>query len=248
MPPIVKALFSGDGNISGEELALLEICDYGDSVQRTLREFKWNNKPVSAVALELSPVNRHVNNGTFLVRGPLEAKEIKVKTSNLWATAAADTQLTVRVPDGSTFAFNVGSLCSNYLACDETTHVFTRAEEGEAPAVIMAGELQNYGVGEFCLRLVCHITCASVKTGVGIHFTVLTYLGSRDKIMEMSEQAECKLAGPTADSGRHAALPDAEVRMAVNDTPAALHRVAMGWRAGHTPCGRVKAGRRRHHG
>ena len=52
---------------------LLEIRNYGDSVLTTLREFKWNNKPVCAVALELSPDNRHVDNRTFLVRGPLEA-------------------------------------------------------------------------------------------------------------------------------------------------------------------------------
>ena len=190
MPTIDKALFGGDGNIGGDELVLLEIRDYGDSVLKALREFKWNGKPVCAVALELSPDNRHVDNGTFLVRGPLDAKEIKVKTSNLWATAAADTQLTVRVPDGSAFAFDDGSLCSDYLACDETTHVFTRVEEGEAPTAIMAGELQNYGVGKFCLRLVCHIARASVKTGVWIHFTVLAYPGSRDEIMEVSELAQ----------------------------------------------------------
>ena len=54
----------------------------------------------------------------------------------------------------------------------------------------MAGELQNYGVGEFCLRLVCHIARTSVKTGVWIHFTVLAYPGSRDEIREVSELAQ----------------------------------------------------------
>ena len=46
MPTIDKALFSGDGNIGGDELVLLEIRDYGDSVLKALREFKWNGKPV----------------------------------------------------------------------------------------------------------------------------------------------------------------------------------------------------------
>ena len=155
MPPIDKALFSGDGNISSDELTLLEIHDYGDSVLETLREFKWNNRPVCAVALELSPDNRQVYNGTFLVRGALETKEIRVNTSNLWATAAADTQLTSefrkrkfsgqrgnlhlrpkkytkkeRIPDGSAFSFDDGSLCSDYLK----QHTCSREQEGEAPA------------------------------------------------------------------------------------------------------------------
>ena len=124
MPTVDKALFNGSSNITGSELVLLEISDYGDSVTRVLHDFKWNNKAIGAVALELSPDNHRVDNGTFLVRGPLEAKEVRVKTSNLWATAAANTQLSIRVPDGSAFSFDDGSLCSDYLPCNEVNPRF----------------------------------------------------------------------------------------------------------------------------
>ena len=190
MPPVDKSLFSGDSHINGGELILLEITDYGDSVTKALREFKWNGKAIGAVALELSPDNHSVDNGTFLVRGPLENKEIKVKTSNLWATAAADTQLSIRIPDGGAFSFDDGSLCSDYLPCDEVVHVFTRSEEGEAPTAIMTGDLQNFGVGDFCLRLVCHLVRASVKSGVTLHYTVLAFPGSREDVLEVSELAQ----------------------------------------------------------
>ena len=190
MPTVDKALFNGSSNITGSELVLLEISDYGDSVTRVLHDFKWNNKAIGAVALELSPDNHRVDNGTFLVRGPLEAKEVRVKTSNLWATAAAETQLSIRVPDGSAFSFDDGSLCSDYLPCNEVTHVFTRTEDGETPTAIMTGELQNFGVGEFCLRLVCHLVRASTKSGVTLHYTVLAYPGTREEVLEVSELAQ----------------------------------------------------------
>ena len=190
MPPVDKALFGGDSLINGGELSLLEITDYGDSVIKALRECKWNGKAIGAVALELSPDNNSVDNGTFLVRGPLENKEIRVKTSNLWATAAADTQLSIRIPDGGAFSFDDGSLCSDYLPCDEVVHVFTRSEEGEAPTAIMTGDLQNFGVGDFCLRLVCHLVRASVKSGVTLHYTVLAFPGSREDVLEVSELAQ----------------------------------------------------------
>ena len=189
MPVIDRALFGGEGELLPGVAALLEIGDYEDSVTNTLATFNWNGKPVGCISLELSEDNTRVEGGCFLVRGPLDTRDVKIKANTIW-NANGDIMLTVKIPDGSSFSFEDGSLCSEYLASDEVSHCFSKPDEGAAANSLLPGELEELGIGKFCLRLLCHLTRATPRGGVVLHFTVLIYPGSKDEIMAISELAQ----------------------------------------------------------
>ena len=189
MAPIDRALFGGESELLPGVAALLEISDYEDSVTTTLTAHRWNGKAIGCISLELSEDNTRVDGGAFLVRGPLDSKDIKVKANTIWNTAA-DIQLTVKVPDGSAFSFEDGSLCSEYLPSEEVSHCFTRPDEGASANGILASDLDELGIGSFCLRLLCHLSRATQKNGVVLHYTVLIFPGTKDEIMAWSELAQ----------------------------------------------------------
>ena len=190
MAPIDRALFGGEGDIDPDILPHLEVADYGDAVVNTLKHFKWDGQAVACVVLELSPDNRRVLSGSLEVKGPLQASDVKFKASTLWANAPPEVTLVIRIPDGGGFSFDDGSLCSDYLGSDEISHSFSHADSGSRPTIITAAEHNNYGVGPFCLRLVCHLIRATVKSGVILRYSVVAYPGTRDDLMEVSELAQ----------------------------------------------------------
>jgi len=189
MPPMDKALFEGSSEFRQSDAVQLEITDYEDSITRVLHNHKWNKQAIGCIVLELSTDNTKVENGCFVVRGPLDTHDIKLKASTLWATAA-DAHLVLKIPDGDEFSFEDGSLCSEYLSSEEVTHGFYKYTDSEPPTALLAGEVADLGFGPFCLRLVCHLVRATVKNGVYLHFTVLILPGTKDDIMEVSELAQ----------------------------------------------------------
>ena len=189
MPLIDRALFGGESELLPRVAALLEISDYEDSVTAALTAHKWNGKAIGCISLELNEDNTQVEGGCFLVRGPLDTKDIKLKANTIWNTSS-DIQLTVKVPDGSSFSFEDGSLCSEYLPSEEVSHCFTRPDEGATANGILASELEDLGISSFCLRLLCHLARASQRNGVVLHYTVLIFPGPKEEIMAASELAQ----------------------------------------------------------
>ena len=190
MAPIDRALFLGDSDLDPTILPQLEVADYGDAVTNALRFFKWDGQAVSCIVLELSPDNKRVTSGSLEVKGPLQTGDIKLKASTLWANAPPEVSLVIRVPDGGGFGFDDGSLCSDYLPSEEISHSFSHADGSSRPTVITAAEHSDYGVGPFCLRLVCHIIRATPKSGVILRYSVVAYPGTRDDLMDVSELAQ----------------------------------------------------------
>ena len=76
----------------------------------------------------------------------------------------------IRLPCLDSFTFTDGGLTSDFLPGDEVIHYLHELREGAAPKPIVSNNLEEWGVGIFCLRLVCHLAkSSSVKNG---HFTL----------------------------------------------------------------------------
>lgn len=189
MAPTKKTAFSGGPEIGREDLVTLQVVNRYESVSQVLLAHKWSRQtPVACIVLELSPDNNRVETGSFCVHGWL-ANDIKIKASALFATAKPGVILTIRVPTGAGFVFEDG-LCSEYMSSDEVTHAFSISEDGDEPTTICAAEKEAAGVGPFCLRLVCHTTKATVKSGVALKYSVMIFPGTRDEIIDVSELAQ----------------------------------------------------------
>ena len=187
MAPIDKRLFANGSEIAGEDLQLLEVRNFSEDVDTALKRFKWNGKLCGCIVLKLSADNAAVTSGQFLARGRLCRDEIKIEAAKIWPDAEPGLVLTLQLPDGAMFTFGEGGICSDYLGSDQVEHCVTATGRSARP--IPPQEYNDAGIGAFCLRLVCHIEKATVKSGVVLNFNVLIFPGSPDAVGEFSELA-----------------------------------------------------------
>ena len=185
MAPMDKRLFAGDDTIATEELQRLEVRNYSEAVEEALRSFGWTGRPSCCIVLQLNADNSVVTSGQLVARGSLAAEEIRVEADRIWARAATGMVVSIRIPDASAFTFGDGGLCSDYLEGELVESCITTS--GRASRVVLEDEYAEVGVGSFCLRLVCHIAKASVKSGVTLSCSVLAFPGSPEVIGELSE-------------------------------------------------------------
>ena len=185
MAPIDKRLFSGGDEIAAGELQRLEVRNYSGSIDDALKNLGWTGRPAGCVVLKLNADNTSVTGGQFVARGPLAGGEVRLEADKLWARAASGLILSVQVPDASAFTFGDGGLCSDYLDDEIVESCITSS--GRAAQVVLEDEYASLGIGKFCLRLVCHISKATVKNGVLLGYSVLVFPGSAEDIGELSE-------------------------------------------------------------
>ena len=189
MAPIDSNLFKGAENLSADEILRLEISNRHEDVITVLRDYKWpGNNVIGCILLELSEDNKQVVHGGFQARGAFPQKEVRIKASTLWVSANPSVTLIIKLPGAEAFNFE-DSLASDYLASDEVTHSFVAQEEG-GPVAILAADREEYGVGPFCIRLVCHVVRATAKSGVVLKYTMMIFPGSRAGILDVSELAQ----------------------------------------------------------
>ena len=179
MAPMDGGLFQGEGPISEADVLKLQVLNGEEAVDEALKSFKWTGRAAGCVILNLSADNLTATGGQFTARGRLARDEVKLEAAKIWRDAEPGCLLTVKVPTGGKFAFGGGGLCSDYLEADGVEHCFTSGSGRNAQPVLRA-DYADRGIGDFCLRLVCHIAKASRKVGVTLAFTVLIYPGSRD--------------------------------------------------------------------
>jgi len=209
MAAIDEVFFSGPTEINDATLKRLVIADNDGEVAVGLKRFKWSGKTVAAIVLELSTDNRQVAGGAFCVRGPL-GKEIRVRANSLWQDADPQLVLNVRIPSGETFVFSDGSLASDYLAAEKVQHQFQVEEEGSGWRQLPIEEADDWGAGQFCLRLVASLSKISARGGVGLKYWVLIFPGDPEAVLNVSELAQhASWPGIALAEGEMALIPTA---------------------------------------
>jgi len=157
------------------------------------------------VILNLSADNMSATGGQFAARGRLAKEEVKIDTTKLWREAEPGYLLTLKVPTGGEFVFG-GGLCSDYLEASAVDHCITASGRNGQP--VLQADYASKGVGAFCLRLVCHITKATRKSGVTLAYTVLIFPGTGEEVLDVSDLAASpSWPGLKAADGEMALLP-----------------------------------------
>jgi len=189
MASVDENLFAGPSEVSSATLKKLVIADHEEDVSAALRRFKWNGKTAGAIVLDLSEDNRRVVSGTFCVRGTL-GKETRLQADKLWPEGDSQMALNIRIPAGEQFTFSDGSLASDYLQSDRVAHKFQVREDGGSWRNLAEEEIEDWGGGQFCLRLVASLHKASARGGVTLKYWVLLFPGEPEAVLNVSELAQ----------------------------------------------------------
>jgi hypothetical protein len=175
------------GTIPTDLIKKLDIASFGMPVSTTLTELGSDGILVAAVGLQLSPDNRQVQRGQFLLcgqfllRGNLTKEPIEIQANILWPSAEPDIFLTITLSDGAAFLFNSSNLCSDLIVCEDYSHSFPQNNR-----VIVPSEWKDKGVGETAMRAVCHLDKTSNgRLGPCIKVTTLIFPRSVDKMIQL---------------------------------------------------------------
>ena len=208
MPNMDSSMFGHPVSIASEDVANCEIDNVGESVTTVLANHGWKGEPVGVIVLHLSPDNERVASGQFSTRGRDE-REFKLRADKIWVDADMSVTLTVRMPELDSFTFPGGGLTSDWLQDEEVVHFFHVATEEGAPRPIITPTLDEWGVGKFCLRLVCHPSKAcSKERGVLIKYFVMLYPASKAELTTMSPHtADASWPGLKLGEGELQLLP-----------------------------------------
>ena len=186
MPNMDRSMFGQLESISNEDIANNEVENIGESVTTVLANHGWKGEPVGVILLQLSPDNERVASGQFSTRGRDE-REFKMRAEKIWLDADLNVTVTIRMPELDSFVFTDGGLTSDWLPDDEVIHFYHGQQEEGAPRPIVTPTLDEWGIGRFCLRLVCYPakTCSQEK-GVVIKYFIMLYPASRAELTAMS--------------------------------------------------------------
>ena len=186
MAPLDSNLFTGEAQICETDILNCEAKNLGTSIEDILTDFGWGGKAVGCVILHLSPDNGRVVKGTFQLKGT-EETQYKFQANKFWANADSKVMVSIQLPALDGFSFTDGGLTSDFLPDEEVIHFFHANREGGGSSPILAGNLANWGIGRFCLRLVCHVAKSSgVKNGVKIKYTAMLFPATAASLHKMS--------------------------------------------------------------
>lgn len=186
MPDLPKKLFDSEHDISVEDAKNLAVGG-DDAVSNKLSAAGWNGGAVCFVVLSLSPANDRVEDGFFAAKG-LEDRDLAIAASKVWQDADMSVNLVVRMPALENFRFRDGGLTSDLLASDQMIHFFNKTQENGQQTPILTADIEQFGIGKFCLRLVCHPSSASgVRNGIRIKYHVMLFPGSTDEVAKVSQ-------------------------------------------------------------
>lgn len=177
MPELAKKLFEAEADLAIADAVNLAVGS-DEAVADKLSFAGWNGGAVCFVILSLSPANDRVDNGVFSAKG-LEERDLSIAASKIWQDADLAVNLVVRMPAMENFVFNDGGLTSNFLGGDQMIHFFNRTLENGQQAPILTADTEQFGIGKFCIRLVCHPSSSSgVRNGVRIKYHVMLFPGT----------------------------------------------------------------------
>lgn len=174
MPDMDSAFFRGNDEAAEGDLANAEVANLTNAVDDVLRSQLWDGSGVACVGLNLSIDNLRVDHGRFLLRG-LEQKIMKLPCNKIWVTADSSTSIAVSLPPLNRFTFNDGGLWSDYLAGSEVVYAVTKELEEGGPIPLVAAELEEHGVGDFSLRLMCHPAKGGIRRGPYVKYSIIIF-------------------------------------------------------------------------
>lgn len=188
MPELNKKLFEGSGGQTDEEISSCEVIS-ADSVNTILENYGWNEGAASCVVLSLSPDNRRVETGRFVTVGN-ESRDFAIAASKIWQDANMDVKLTVRLPTMESFRFSEGGLTSDLLNESDIVHFYHLMQDNGPATPILTPVLDNLGIGQFCVRLVCHIsTTTGIRNGIRIKYHVMLYPMEGEEMIQQYQHA-----------------------------------------------------------
>lgn len=180
-----KHFFSGETDRGPEsELHLLEVSNFETDADAVLKKhFKWDGSCIGLIGLRTSADNMRIDGGQFFTRGKITEGERKFNCTDIWPAAHINTTINITVATSNDFAFSAGGLHSDFLPSSQVTFTCHELRSGQQAIHILPANYGKWKIGDFCLRMVCHLSrSSSSKRGVVLRHTILLYPGSRDEL------------------------------------------------------------------
>jgi hypothetical protein len=199
-----RHFFAGDSDRGPEEeLHLTEVRNLQEDVDAALaKHFKWKGTGIGLIGLFTSADNARVDGGQFVVRGKISDGEKRFNCTDLWTSAHINTTITVLVNSCNDFVFNFGGLHSDFLDSSQVNFTCHELKSGQQPTHILPVNFAKWGIGEFCLRMVCHLSRnSSSKKGVVIRYTIILYPGSIESLTQAAGEQGPSWPGIKVTSG-----------------------------------------------
>ena len=189
MPDLSNYFFAGRGSIPADLARTLEVNGPGASTQAVIAATGWDGHLVAGVNLFLSPDNDRVINGSFFLLGHLSEDLVAFQAAKVWAGAAENITMHLQPPPAAAIRFPQGRLHSEILASRDTKFAFFKAGAlGAAPTSVPEAEWEENGLGDFSVRLVCHISKSTKNaTGVLIRITLLLFPVGAETLVAMTD-------------------------------------------------------------
>ncbi len=186
MAELEKNLFGGSRNLDAEEIKKLSVINFSTEVGARLAAHGWNREVSwASIGLFLSADNQLVEGGSFLVRGPVDGKQITVEADKIWPGADKRAALLLRFNDGAIFSFTEGGLVSDILGREAVTYSLVAIADNRQPAPILEANYEEWGFRGFSLRMLCTLSKkSSQKTGVIIKYTILLFPMDKKPMLE----------------------------------------------------------------
>lgn len=182
MPFLLKKWFRSTGDLHHDLAAKLETPGFGLPTTQTFLNIGWDSKLVAAIGLELSPDNHRIIRGQFMLQGPLTKEPVSLQACKLFPAVDSSITLTIHIPDSVQFAFNSGTLCSDYLQMELYKHHYSK--DG---AHILATDWEANGIGETSMRAIAHLDKTSNgPQGPRIKTTILIFPRSTEELNQLS--------------------------------------------------------------
>lgn len=178
-----KKWFREKGDLAPGLAKKLETASFGLPVTQTLLNLGWDSKPVAAVGLELSPDNRHVVRGQFILQGPLTREQVSLQACKLFTEADPAIMMTITIPDGATFLFNSGTLSSDLLPGEAYKHHYSKGAN-----IILPTDWEENSIGETSMRAISHLDKNSnAAPGPRIKVTILLFPKSVEELIQLND-------------------------------------------------------------
>ena len=182
MPELLEKHFEGRREIPPDKVKDLLTGSNKEAVIETLTKLGWEGQPIATVSLRVSADGERVEDGQFGIQGVMSKEAAKVQATKIWEKAGEDIIVEIEVPPGEWFQFEGGHLYSEYL--DQSKVKYKHLKAGK---ILKEEEKKENGIGDFCLRAICHLGRASNGAG-GPHIkvTVLVHHLGADSITDLS--------------------------------------------------------------
>ncbi len=167
-------LFAGTGGIASSDVMNSEVSNYSNEVDTALGKYGWKGEAAACVVLALNGNNTAVLEGHLTIRGKPREKDWRIEAKRIWPGADEGVALIVSGENLKAFKFGTGGLCSDYLDGTAAVHQFYSGES--RPTALLAGDLLEKEIGDFCMRVVCQLSREStVERGIWLIYTLMIF-------------------------------------------------------------------------